>query len=60
MIKSSRMGWVEHVACMGGMRIAYKILENVKEKEHLGASHRCENNIKMNLTEKGHEGMDWI
>jgi hypothetical protein len=54
------MGWVEHVACMGGMRIAYKILENVKEKEHLGASHRCENNIKMNLTEKGHEGMDWI
>jgi hypothetical protein len=53
MIKSGRMGWVEHAACMGEIRIAYKILVRKPEaKRPLGRCRsRWEDNIKMDLRE---------
>jgi hypothetical protein len=62
MIKSRRMRWVVHEACMGQMRNAYKILVGKpEEKRPLGRPwHRLEDNIKMDLREMGFEGVDWI
>jgi hypothetical protein len=35
-IKSRRMRWVEHVACMGEKRVVYRMLVgNSKERDHL-------------------------
>jgi hypothetical protein len=47
------MRWVEHLAHMGEIRNAYKIL---------AGRHRCtwENNVIMNLTEIGCEDVEWI
>jgi hypothetical protein len=55
-IKSLRIKWSGHVACMGGiMRNSYKILVGKPEgKRPLGRlNYRWEDNIKMNLTEIG-------
>jgi hypothetical protein len=62
MIKSRRMRWVGHVACMGDRRGVYRILVGISEgKRPLERPrHRWENNIKMDLQEVGWEGMDWI
>jgi hypothetical protein len=51
MIKSRRMKWAGHVACMGKKRNAYRILVVKSEgKRALGRSrHRWEDYIKMDL-----------
>jgi hypothetical protein len=62
MIKSRRMIWVGHVARMGETRNAHKILMGEPEgKRPLGIP-RCRwvDNMKMNLKERGWNGMDWI
>jgi hypothetical protein len=58
-IKSRRMRWAGHVACMGEGRLAYGILVGRPEgRRPLGRpSRRWEDNIKMNLHEMGW-GMD--
>jgi hypothetical protein len=61
-IKSRRMRWVGHVACMGDGRGVYGVLAGrSKGKRPLGRpSHRWENNIKMDLRETGINGANWI
>jgi hypothetical protein len=61
MIKSRRMGWAGHEACMGEKN-AYKILVGKPEGERpLGRPrHRWEDNIKMDLRELVWGCMDWI
>jgi hypothetical protein len=51
MIKSRRMIWAGHVACIGAKRNAYRILLGKPEgKKPLGRPRRrWENNIKMDL-----------
>jgi hypothetical protein len=62
MIKSTRMRWAGHVARMGEMRNAYRILVGKPEgKRPLGRPRRrWVNNIKMERREIGWDGMDWI
>jgi hypothetical protein len=62
MIKSRRMRWAGHVARMGAKRNAYGILVGrPEEKIPLGRPrHKWMENIKMDLTEIGWCGMDWI
>jgi hypothetical protein len=52
-IKSRRMGWVGHVACMGEMRNIYKILIGEPEGNRLlrRPGYRWEDNIRMDLKE---------
>jgi hypothetical protein len=61
-IKSRRMRWVGHVACMGKGRGVYSILvgrpEGKRPLERL--RHRWEDNIKMDLREVGIDGENWI
>jgi hypothetical protein len=61
-IKSMRMRWVGHLACMGEGRGVYRVLVGrPKEKRPLGRPmHRWEDNIKMNLREIGIDGANWI
>jgi len=61
-IKSRRMRWVGHVACMGERRGVYRVLvEKPEGTRPLGRPRRrWENNIKMDLKEMGCGGMDWI
>jgi len=61
-IKSSRMSWAGHVACMGERRGVYRVLVGKPEgKRPLGRPRlRWEDNIKMDLQEVGCRGMDWI
>jgi hypothetical protein len=60
-IKSRRMRWAGHVACMGEGRGAYRILVGRPEgRRPLGRPRRrWKDNIKMDLQEDGW-GMDWI
>jgi hypothetical protein len=60
MIKSRRMRWAEHIACVGEMRNAYKILVGkAEEKISLGRQRsRREDNIKMELRKIVLEGAD--
>jgi hypothetical protein len=53
MIKSRRMRWEGHVACMGEMRNAYKILVRKPEGKRLLGRPRCrwEDNLRMDLRE---------
>jgi hypothetical protein len=62
MIKSRRMRWAGHVARTGAKRNVYRILVGKpKGKKPLGrVRYRCEDNIKMDLTEVGRAGMNWI
>jgi hypothetical protein len=59
MIKSRRMRWVGHVARMGEMRNAYRILVGKPEgKRPLGRPIRMwVDNIKMDLREIGRDGV---
>jgi len=61
-IKSRRMRWAGHVACMGERRGVYRVLVGKPEgKRPLGRlRRRWEDNIKMDLQEVGCGGMDWI
>jgi hypothetical protein len=61
-MKSRRMRWAGHVARMGEKRNAYRILVGKPDgKRPLGRPRRMwVKNIKMNLSEIGWDGMDWI
>jgi hypothetical protein len=61
-IKSRRMEWVGHAACMGEGKGLYRVLVGKsKGKTPLGRPrHRWEYNIKMDLQEEGCGGMDWF
>jgi hypothetical protein len=61
-IKSRRMRWAEHVACMGEGRGVYRVLVGKpEEKRPLGRPRRrWEDDIKMDLQEVGYGGIDWI
>jgi hypothetical protein len=61
-IKSRRMRWAGHVACMGEGRGAYRVLVGRPEgKRPLGRPRRrWEDNIKMDLGEIGTDGANWI
>jgi len=61
-IKSSRMKWLERIACMGEERGVYSVLVGrPKGKRSLGRPrHRLEDNIKMDLRERGINGVNWI
>jgi hypothetical protein len=60
MIKSRRMRWAGHVACMREKRNAYRILVGKPEgKRPLGRlRHRWEDNIEMDLREIGWGSMN--
>jgi hypothetical protein len=61
-IKSRRMRWTGHVACMGEGRGVYRVLVGrPKGKRPLGRPMcRWEDNIKMDLREIGIDGVSWI
>ena len=61
-IKTRRMRWPRHVACMGERRGVYRVLVGKPEgKRPLGRPRRrWEDNIKMDLQEVGYWGMDWV
>jgi hypothetical protein len=62
MIKSRRMRLLGHVARIGDVRNAYKILIGKSQgKRPLGRPRRTwEDNIKMDLGVIGFRGLDWI
>jgi len=61
-IKSRRMRWVGHVACMRERRGIYRVLLGKPEgKRPMGRPrHRWEDNIKIDLQDVGCGVMDWI
>jgi len=61
-IKSGRIRWAWHVACVGERRGVYRVLVGKPEgKRPIGRPRRRrEDNIKMDLQEVGCGGMDWI
>ena len=61
-IKSRRMRWVGHMACMGEGRGVYRVLVGKPEgKRPLGRPRRRQvDNIRMDLQEVGCGYMDWI
>jgi hypothetical protein len=61
-VKSRRMRWVGHVACMEEERKVYKVLVGKPEgKRPLGRPrNRWEDGIRMDLREIGLGGVDWI
>jgi hypothetical protein len=61
-VKSRRMRWAGHVACMGGERKVYKVLVGKPEgRRPLGRPrHRWEDGIRMDLREIGLGSVDWI
>jgi hypothetical protein len=61
-IKSRRMRWAGHVACMGEGRGVYRVLVGRPEgKRPLGRPrHRWEDNIKLDLREIGINRVNWI
>jgi hypothetical protein len=61
-IKSRRMKWVGHVACMGEGRGVCRVLVGKPEgKRPLGRPRRSwEDNIKLDLREIGIDGANWI
>jgi hypothetical protein len=61
-IKSRKMKWAEHVACMGERRSAFRVLVGKPEgKRPLGRPWRTwEDNIKMDLQEVRCGGLDSI
>jgi hypothetical protein len=62
MIKSRRISWAGHVAHMGEMRNAYKILVRKPEGKRLLKRPRLrwDGNVTLDLGEIGWEGVDWI
>ena len=62
MIKSRRIRWAGHVACIGERRVVSRVLVGKPEgKRPLGRPrYKWEDNIKMDLQEVGCGAMDWI
>jgi hypothetical protein len=62
LIKSRRIRWVGHVACMGEGRNVYRVLVGKPEGKSTLARprHGWEDGIKMDLKEIGWEGVEWI
>ena len=62
MIKSIRMRWAGHVACMGEEKRVHRVLVGKPEgKRPLGRRRRSwVNNIRMDLQEVGCGHVDWI
>jgi hypothetical protein len=62
MIKSTRMRWTGHVAPMGKKTNAHRILMgSLERKRPLNRPRRrWVVSVKMDLREKGWDGMDWI
>jgi len=59
-IKSRRMRWAGHVACMGGEGHTGFWWGNMREKDPLeDPEHRRENDDIMDLQEMAQRGMDW-
>jgi hypothetical protein len=61
-IKSRKMRWSGHVACMGGMRNAYNILVRKPQGKGPVRRPRCrwKDNVRLDLWRKGCGGVDWI
>jgi hypothetical protein len=61
-IISRRMRWAKYVARLGEGRDVYRVLVRRHEgKRPLGRPRRrCEDNIKMDLRERGIDGTNWI
>jgi hypothetical protein len=61
-MKSRKMRWAGHIACMGKMRNAYKILVGEPERKVPLGRPRCrrEDNIRMDLREVGWECVVWM
>ena len=61
-IKSRRMRWAAHMACMGEERGLYRVLMGKPEgKRPLGRPRRrWVDNLRMDLQEVGFGYMDWI
>jgi hypothetical protein len=61
-IKSRRIRWAEHVACMGVVRNVYEFLVGKPEGRRplVRPRRRREDNIRLVLRETGWEGVDWI
>jgi hypothetical protein len=61
-IKSRRMRWAEHVACMGEGRGVYRVLvEKPEGRRPLGRPrHRWEDNIRMDLREVKCGCVNWM
>jgi hypothetical protein len=61
-IKSRRMKWAGHVACMGEGRGVYRVLVGRPEGKRplRKPRHRLEDNIKMDLREIGIDRVNWI
>ena len=61
-IKSRRMIWAEHLACMGERRGVDRVLVGKPEGKRPLRRTRCkwDNNIKMALLEVEFGGIDWI
>jgi hypothetical protein len=62
MIKSRIMRWMGHAARMGKMRNPYKsFIRKPEEKIPLEKTRRrWKDNVRMDLSEKGWEPVDWI
>ena len=62
MMKSRRMRWTRHVACIGVRRGIYRVLVGKPENKRLPGRprHRWEDNIKMDLPEMGRGCGDWM
>ena len=62
MVKSRRMRWVGHVACMGEGRGVHRVLVGRPEGKRPLGRPRCrwEDNIKMVLQEVGGDCGDWM
>jgi hypothetical protein len=61
-IKSRRIRWLGHVACMGEMRGVYKILVEKPARKGLLRRFKCrwEDNIRMYLRKIVWKGVEWI
>jgi hypothetical protein len=61
-VKSRRMRWAGHVACMGEGRGVYGVLSGRPEGKRPLERHRrrWEDNIKMDLREVSIDGANWI
>jgi len=61
-IKSKKIRWVKHKACMNVMRNSYRILVKKPEgkRQPGGPKHTREGNIKMDLKATGCEDVEWM
>jgi hypothetical protein len=61
-IKSRRMRWAGHVACMGEGRVVHRVLVGKPERKRpMGRPRRrWEDNIRMDLQEVGCGCVDWL